>query len=364
MPLSIALATGGTAGHVTPALAVAEAVRRRWPEARVLFLGSTNGFEARLVAAHGHAFTPLPAAPWYGVGAVARVRAVERMIAGRRAARRALREAGARLVVGFGGYASAGAVLGARSLGLGAVLHEANARPGLSNRVLGRFASRICITWPEAAAAFPYADGLVHTGMPIRPELAALAGGDRPRPQPGRLRLLVCGGSLGSPFLNLRLPELARALRDAGVTVEVWHQAGARPLDDVRAAYAAVRVPARVEGHVADMVAAYRWADVAVACAGAATLAELAAAGLPAVLVPFGTASDDHQSDNAAAFARATGASWLREAEWDPAALSAALAPLAHDPSAWSAHSDRVRALARPDAADAVVGVCAEFLAA
>lgn len=359
----IALATGGTAGHVTPALAVAEAVRRRWPAARVLFLGSADGFEAKLVAAHGHAFTPLPAAPWHGVGSVARLRAVGRLVAGVRAARRALIAASAQLVLGFGGYASAGAVLGARSLGLGVVLHEANARPGLSNRLLGRVASRICITWPEAVAAFPYATDLPHTGMPIRAEMAALAAGDRPPPAPGRLRLLVCGGSLGSPFFNRRVPELAEALRDAGVTVEVWHQAGARPpLDDVRAAYAAVRVPARVQAHVDDMTAAYRWADVAVACAGAATLAELAAAGLPAVLVPYAAASDDHQADNAAAFARAAGTPWLREAEWNPAALAAALAPLAHDPSAWAARAYRIRALALPDAADAVVAACAELL--
>jgi UDP-N-acetylglucosamine--N-acetylmuramyl-(pentapeptide) pyrophosphoryl-undecaprenol N-acetylglucosamine transferase len=363
MSVCIALATGGTAGHVTPALAMAEAVRRRWPGARVLLLGSTRGFEARLVAAQGHAFTPLPAAPWHGAGPVARLRAVERLAVGTRAARRALAEAGADVVLGFGGYASAGAVLGARSLGLGVVLHEANARPGLSNRLLGRVASRICVAWPAAAAAFPGAARVAYTGMPIRADLAALAAGDRSPPRSGHLRLVVCGGSLGSPFLNRRMPALAKALCEAGVGVEVWHQAGPHPLDDVRAAYAAVRVAARVQAHVDDMAAAYRWADLAVACAGAATLAELAAAGLPAVLVPFGTASDDHQADNAAAFARATGATWLRENEWHPAALAAALAPLARDASLWTAHACRVRALARPEAADAVASVCAELIA-
>jgi UDP-N-acetylglucosamine--N-acetylmuramyl-(pentapeptide) pyrophosphoryl-undecaprenol N-acetylglucosamine transferase len=358
----IALATGGTAGHVTPALAVADAVRRHWPEARVLLLGRVGGFEARLVAAQGQAFTALPAAPWHGVGALARAHAVGQLIAGTRAARRVLTEAGAQLVVGFGGHASAGAVLGARSLGLGTVLHEANARPGLANRLLGRVAARICVAWPEAAAAFPGAARIVHTGMPIRPAIAALTAGERSPPAPGRLRLLVCGGSLGSPFLNRHAPELARALRDGGVAVEVWHQAGAWPLDEVRAAYAAVRVAARVAAHVDDMTAAYGWADLAVACAGAATLAELAAASLPAVLVPFASAANDHQSENAAAFARAAGVPWLRAAEWNPAALAAALAPLARDPSVWTAQAGRVRALARPDAADAVVAACAELL--
>ncbi|HSP96031.1 MAG TPA: undecaprenyldiphospho-muramoylpentapeptide beta-N-acetylglucosaminyltransferase [Candidatus Dormibacteraeota bacterium] len=364
MPTCIALATGGTAGHVTPALAVAEAARRRWPDARLLFLGSTGGFEARLVAAHGHAFTPLPAAPWHGVGVGGRLRAGERLVAGVAAARRALRATGAQLVIGFGGYATAGAIVAARSLGVPAILHEANARPGLSNRVLGRLATRICVAWPNAAAAFPRAARVSHTGMPIRAELAALAAERRQPPADGRLRLLVCGGSLGSPFLNCRMPELAAALGAAGIAVEAWHQAGARPLDDVRAAYAAAGIAARVEAHVDEMAAAYRWADVAVACAGAATLAEIAAAGLPAVLVPYAPASDDHQADNAAAFAAATGAPWTRESEWNALALAAALAPLARDPAQWQAQSHRIHTLARPDAADAVVSTCAEILSA
>ena len=200
--------------------------------------------------------------------------------------------------------------------------------------------------------------------MPIRAELAALATETHEPPIDGRLRLLVCGGSLGSPFLNRRVPELATALGAAGVAVEVWHQAGERPLDEIRAAYAAAGIAARVEAHVDDMAAAYRWADVAVACAGAATLAELAAAGLPVMLVPYASASDDHQSDNAAAFAAATGAPWTRESDWNAVTLAAALAPLARDPAQWQTQSRRIHPLARPDAADAVVSACAEILCA
>jgi len=307
MPTCIALATGGTAGHVTPALAVADAVRRRAPDTRLLFLGTTSGFEAELVAAGGHAFTALPAAPWYGVGLAGRLRAGERLLVGTAAARRALRDAGARAVIGFGGYATAGAVLAARHLRLPVLLHEANASPGLSNRLLARLAAHVCVGWPESAAAFPRTARVHHTGMPIRAALAALAATDRESPPPGRLRLLVCGGSLGSPLLNAGAPQLAAALRAGGIAVEVWHQCGARPLEPVRAAYAAAGVAARVETHVTAIEAAYRWADAAVACAGAATLAELAAAGLPSLLVPYAAASDDHQSDNAAAFAAATG---------------------------------------------------------
>lgn len=360
--IRIALATGGTAGHVTPALAVAEAARRRWPDARVCVLGSAGGFEARLLAARELAFSPVTAAPWHGASALGRARAGARLVAGARTARRALREAGAQLVIGFGGYAAAGAVLAARSLGMPVVLHEANVRPGLGNRLLGRLAARVCVAWPDAEAAFPGAARVRRTGMPIRAELAALAAATPEPPAVGRLRLLVCGGSLGSPFLNRNAAGLAAALGAAGVAVETWHQAGERPLEAVRAAYAAAGLAARVEAHVDDMAAAYRWADVALACAGAATLAELAAAALPAVLVPYAAAADDHQADNAAAFAAASGATWTREADWNPAALAALLAPLAGDPAAWRARARRVRALARADAADAVVAACAELL--
>jgi UDP-N-acetylglucosamine--N-acetylmuramyl-(pentapeptide) pyrophosphoryl-undecaprenol N-acetylglucosamine transferase len=360
--VQIALATGGTAGHVTPALAVADAIGRRWPDAGVRFLGSASGFEAQLVAARGHAFTSLPAAPWYGVGPIGRVRAGERLVAGVRTARAALAADGTDVVIGFGGYATAGAALAARSLRIPVVLHEANARPGLSNRLLGRIASAICVAWPEAVDAFSHTAHIHLTGMPIRADIAALAGIDHPPPVPGRLRLLVCGGSLGSAFLNRCVPDLATALRDGGIAVEVWHQAGARPLDELRAAYDASGVAARVAAHVDDMAAAYRWADVAIACAGAATLAEIAAAGLPAVLVPLATASDDHQSDNAAAFARASGVAWVRERDWNTAALAGTLGTLARDPSTWLTQSLRVRAAARPDAAAAVVAALGQLL--
>lgn len=360
MPPCIALATGGTAGHVTPALAVADALRRRWPDAQLLFLGSAGGFEARLVAAHGHTFIALPAAPLYGVGALGWLRAIERLAAGVRQARRVLGDADARLVVGFGGYASAGAVLAARTLGVASVVHEANARPGLTNRLLARAAQAVCVSWPETAQRLPGTVPVHHTGMPIRTAIATPTA--RPAPVAGHMRLLVCGGSLGSAFLNRHAAQLAAALRAAGVAVEVRHQAGARPLDEIRAGYAAAGVAARVEAHIDQMAAAYAWADCAVACAGAATLAEIAAAALPALVVPLASAADDHQADNAAAFARASGAPWVRESEWDATALAAVLAPLAHDPARWTALSRRVHAIARPDAADAVATVCAGLM--
>jgi UDP-N-acetylglucosamine--N-acetylmuramyl-(pentapeptide) pyrophosphoryl-undecaprenol N-acetylglucosamine transferase len=357
----IALATGGTAGHVTPALAVAAAYRAARPDTQIVFLGSAAGFEQRLVAAHGHRFETIPAAPLYGVTMWGRGRALTSLAAGVRHARRVLARERVELVIGFGSYASAGSVLGACSLGLAAAVLEANAEPGLTNRLLMRVVDRVFLASDGVARRVGDRRGR-RTGTPIRADVAALAGAPRRPPDPGRARVLVCGGSLGSPFLNRHAPELCAVLHRAGLVVEVRHQSGRESSERVRAAYAARGVTASVAPYVDDMADAYAWADVVVACAGAATLAELAAAGLPALLVPLAAASDDHQAANAAAFAAATGAPWVRETGWDAANVGSRLAALLGDAPAWRALSDRTRAVARADAAGAVVMECEALL--
>jgi UDP-N-acetylglucosamine--N-acetylmuramyl-(pentapeptide) pyrophosphoryl-undecaprenol N-acetylglucosamine transferase len=304
----------------------------------------------------------VPAAPLYGVSGASRVRALGRLLAGVRAARTVLRQRRIELVLGFGGYASAGVVLAARSLGLCTAIHEANATLGLTNRLLARVVDRVCLGDAHAGPRFRTAR-LVLTGTPLRPAVAALAAEPRQAPAPGQLRLLVCGGSQGSPFLNRHAAELAQALAACGLTVSVRHQCGREDPAAVSAAYAALGLDAAVCAHLDDMPAAYRWADLAVSCAGAATLAELAVAGLPALLVPLASAAEDHQSDNAAAYAAATGTAWVREAAWDAPALAAPLAQQLRDPAAWRAQQERVRAHARPDAAAAVVAACEALLA-
>ena len=208
----VALATGGTAGHVTPALAVAEAYRAARPDTSVVFIGSASGFEQRLVAAHGYHFETIPAAPLYGVTAWRRLQAFSHLAAGVRRARRVLARNDVQLVIGFGGYASAGAVLAARSLGLAVAVHDANATPGLTNRLLAHVVDRILLGW-DGAAQHVAAGRSRCTGTPIRPALAALAGAPHRPPDAARARLLVYGGSQGSPFLNRHAPELAAVLR-------------------------------------------------------------------------------------------------------------------------------------------------------
>jgi len=195
------------------------------------------------------------------------------------------------------------------------------------------------------------------TGVPVRTPIS-LAGTHRQARPVASAHLLVTGGSLGSPFLNQHAAELLRGLAAHGVVLDVLHQAGTSDLEAVRRTYAQAGVSARVTPYIDDMADAYAWADFAVCSAGAGTLAELAASGLPALLVPFSGASEDHQVVNARVFAAASGGWWVREADWCPAVLAAGIADLLAHADAWAAASQRLLRLARTDAASVIVADC------
>ena len=358
----IAIAGGGTAGHVQPALAVAEAYRLALPDVDILFLGTPDGAESRLVPAHGYRLATVTAAPFFGVGTAGRLRSVTALMAGAAQARRVLRAEGSELVLGFGNFASAGALLGARTMGLATVIHEANAVAGVANRFLGRLVDRVLLGFGEAAPAFPRRTTVL-TGTPVRAAVRTLAGA-RAEPRAGPVRLLFLGGSQGSPFLNAHVPGVVVRVARRGLALEVRHQTGRGDPGPVSAAYQRGGVAADVQASFHDVAAAYRWADLAIACAGAITLAELAIAGLPALLVPLSTAALDHQRANARAFAAATGVWWTGEGAWDATAVEERLAVLVASAGERRAAASRVAAAARPDAAEAVVAACEALLSA
>ena len=358
----IAIAGGGTAGHVQPALAVAEAYRSVLPDVDILFLGTPDGAESRLVPAHGYRLATVTAAPFFGVGTAGRLRSVTALMAGAAQARRVLRAEGSELVLGFGNFASAGALLGARTMGLATVIHEANAVAGVANRFLGRLVDRVLLGFGEAAPAFPRRTTVL-TGTPVRAAVRTLAGA-RAEPRAGPVRLLILGGSQGSPFLNAHVPGVVVRVARRGLALEVRHQTGRGDPDPVSAAYQRGGVAADVRASFDDVTAAYRWADLAIACAGAITLSELAIAGLPALLVPLATAALDHQRANARAFAAMTGVWWTGEDAWDATAVEERLAVLVASAGERRAAAARMAAAARPDAADAVVAACEALLTA
>jgi len=357
------LACGGTAGHVHPALAVAEAWRRVDPTALVTFAGAHGGLEERLATAEGYGFVGIRAAPFFGVGYAAKLRALAAAAAGARDARRVLRHEGGDLVVGFGGYAAAPVVLAAASLRIPVVVHESNVALGIGNRLVAPFARQVLLGF-EVTVHRVRRPALV-TGIPVGGDIvraaAALPRAVRPMVP---WRVVVAGGTYGSRFLDGAAPELLGRLAGAGRSLTVRHLAGDGDVARIRASYRAVGVAADVQGFVAGMAATLAWADFAITSAGAVTLAELAVAGVPTLVVPQTAVALDHQTHNAGAFADVTGARWVSERAWDSAALAAHLDDVLASPDTWGQAAAGMRRFARHDASELVVRACLPYLTA
>jgi UDP-N-acetylglucosamine--N-acetylmuramyl-(pentapeptide) pyrophosphoryl-undecaprenol N-acetylglucosamine transferase len=356
------VAGGGTGGHVTPALALAERIAIAGGDVRVI--GSEHGLETRLVPAAGIPLVALPSQQLMGRGPLSRLLALLPML---RACVTAWREIGrprADIVISVGGYASVPAVVAATLRRIPLVLVEPNAVPGRANRAAARFARRVFVQFRAAADGFSHSvsrDRVRETGIPLRLLLVA-AFRDRPprrRPEPP-IRLLVFGGSQGARQINEAMMAALPLLREAGV--DIVHQTGAADRERVAAAYAEAGLDAEIVDFEADMPARYRWADLALCRSGALTVAELAMAGLPAVFVPYPYAADDHQAANAQALAAAGAARVLDGRSLTPERLATALRELFAEPSVLLSMSGAAAKLARPDAAEEILAECAALL--
>ena len=356
------IVVGPTAGHVYPALALAEAWRALDPGVHLHFAGALDGPAVRLLGARGFTLSPVSGSPLVNVDLRGKVAALPRVLAGMNQARRLLRAHGPRLVLGLGGYATGAVLLAARALGARVVIHEANVVPGVANRLLAPFAHRVYLGFAASAPAFPARKRLV-TGHPVRADIAALAGAHRVAPDGSRpARVLVVSSTRGESFLAERVPSLLRDVEARGVVVEALHQTGDVAPERVANAYRRAGVKATVAPYLDEIASAYRWADLVIARSGAGTIAEAAAAGVPALLVPLTDASGDHQAANAAAVAAAGAGIAVREAEWRADALAARVVPLLH-PEGWTAAARAARALAAPDAAARIVADCETLMA-
>lgn len=340
---------GGTGGHVFPALAVAAELRARGVP--VVWLGSRSGLEARLVPAHGYPVEWLEVAGLRGKGWTRRLAAPLMLVRALWQAARVLRRLRPRLVLGFGGYVSGPAGLMARLLGVPLLIHEQNAIAGYTNRILARLATRVCEAFP---GAFPAARAAVATGNPVRAAIAQLPPpAARGAAHAGRPRLLVIGGSQGALALNRLVPQALARLPDEARPAVV-HQAGGQMLAEAQAAYREAGVEARLEPFIDDMAAAYAAADLVVCRAGALTVAELAAAGVASLLVPFPYAVDDHQTANGRFLERTGAARVLPQATLSAESLAGELAALLPDRARLLAMALAARSLARPEAARSV----------
>jgi len=351
-PVDVTILAGGTGGHIFPGLAAAGELTRAG--LAVSWLGTPHGLENRLVPAAGIDLDRVSIRGLRGRGLAGWLLGPWRVV---RATWQAWRILGTRrpgCVLSMGGYAAGPGGIAARLRGIGLVIHEQNAIPGWTNRLLRPLARAVCTGFPDV---FP--DARV-TGNPVRKDIAALPDpATRYRNRTGPLRLLVIGGSQGAAVFNEVVPK-ALARLPAEHRPEIRHQAG-KQLAPAIENYNQAGVAADVAEFVDDMAAAWAWADLAICRAGALTVAELAAAGVASVLVPFPFAVDDHQTANARFLAQAGAAELIPQPAFTPASLAARISAL--DRARLAEMADRARGLARVDAAASVAAACREVLA-
>jgi UDP-N-acetylglucosamine--N-acetylmuramyl-(pentapeptide) pyrophosphoryl-undecaprenol N-acetylglucosamine transferase len=355
----VLIMAGGTGGHIFPGLAVAQLLRERGIAVR--WLGAAGGMETRTVPGAGIELDLVEIAGLRGKGFMRWLRMPLMLLRAVTQARRLLEANRPRCAISFGGYAAAPGGIAAWTRGIPLLVHEQNRVPGMTNKLLARFARTILQGFP---GTFPEKPSVISSGNPVRTEVA-----DLPRPRQrlagraGPVRVLVTGGSQGASILNQTVPAALKLL-PSSIVLEVRHQAGAKRVDEALEAYAGTEIPAHVKPFITDMADAYGWADLVICRSGALTVAELAAAGVAAILVPLPHAVDDHQARNAEYLANDGAAIILQQRDLDAESLAAALEPLLSSRGKLLEMATAARQLALPDAAEKVVEAIDEWVRA
>jgi UDP-N-acetylglucosamine--N-acetylmuramyl-(pentapeptide) pyrophosphoryl-undecaprenol N-acetylglucosamine transferase len=341
---TVVMAGGGTGGHVVPLLAVARELKARGHEC--VFIGTRSGFEAKLVPGTGFPLEFIEIGGLNRVGVAQAVRTLIQLPLSVLKARGMLGRFRPGAIFSMGGYVAGPVVVAGLWKRLPIVVMEPNALPGLSNRYVARFVTRALLNFPEAARFFPAGKSTL-TGLPVRPEFFAI----RPKAREAILTVLITGGSQGSRRLNQAAQQSWSYFREAAFPVRFIHQSGAADCETLAKKFAESGMQGQVVPYIDDMPAAFASADLAVARAGAGALAELAAAGKPAILVPLPGATDEHQLRNAEAFSKAGAARVVLDSEMDGGRLFEEISKLSSQPSALKRMGEQARKFSHPEAA-------------
>ncbi|MCL6415911.1 undecaprenyldiphospho-muramoylpentapeptide beta-N-acetylglucosaminyltransferase [Aestuariirhabdus sp. Z084] len=347
-PARIHIVAGGTGGHIFPALAVANELKHSGAEVR--WLGAPESMESRLVPKQG---IPIDTINMQGVRGKGRLRLLLAPFMVARAtwqALRSLRRFKPDCVLGMGGYVTAPTGLAARLLGIPVLIHEQNAIAGMSNKFLARISSRILEAFE---GTFPQYNNRLCTGNPVRENIVSI----EHLPAETYLRVLIVGGSLGALAINQVMPAALNLLHD---NIKIWHQTGERHQETTLALYKKQGVEARVDAFIEDMSEAYSWADLVICRAGALTVAELACAGLPSILVPFPFAVDDHQTANARHLSGVGAAVLLPQNEMTKERIAELLTAFTANRGQLETMAKAAKKMARADATRVVTNQCLE----
>ncbi len=355
-PQSVVIAGGGTGGHLFPGIAIAEEIRARSPDCRVLFISRGNDFERAALTRAGFPLAAIAIEGIKGRGLWNQTRALLRLPGAVLTSSALLGAARPGIVIGLGSYAAGPVVMAAwlRRVPIG--LCEQNTLPGITNRSLARLADRIYTSFEQTAGGFA-PQKVLWTGNSLRMEIVRAAEGAERRASGGRFSVLVLGGSQGAHAINRGVSEALAHLAPRE-RFEFVHQTGAADAAAVADAYRQAGIPARVQAFFEDMAERYLASDLIVCRAGATTVAEITALGKPALFIPFPHAADDHQRWNAERLVQAGAAEMILEAELTGERLAARIAHFAAHPEALTALAARAAALGRPDAARRIVDDC------
>ena len=351
--MRLLIAGGGTGGHLFPGIAVAEEFLARNSANEVLFVGTERGIEARLLPRLGYRLQSISAGV-KGQSPLAKLKSLGQLFYGYAQSRRILKEFCPDMVLGVGGYASAPVVLAARGLQIRRFIHEQNAIPGLTNKLLARFAERVFISLEESRQYFPV-DKTLLSGNPLRKEILSDVPSGQSVPRDDKLRLLVFGGSAGAHRINTTMIEALPYLEELKDRLLITHQTGENDLPEVRKAYEQAGFTAEIYAFIDNMAAAYSSADLIVCRAGATTIAEVAACGKAAVFIPYPYAADDHQRRNAEALLKKDAGYMILEQELSGESLAAQIKELMSNPGRIDETGRNARTLARLDAAQVIV---------
>ena len=349
------LAGGGTGGHVIPALAIANELKKSYG-AEVLFIGTARGIENRLVPAAGYPLQLVRVGALKNVSLMTRAKTAFDLPRAVWDASRMLNDFAPDVVIGVGGYASGPAMLAAVVKHIPTLAFEPNVVPGFANRVVSRFVSGAAVHFEETAKYFRHAEV---TGVPVRQAFFEISALEISKKRGGTPTLLVFGGSQGAHAINEAMIRCLPELQRQAPGIHIIHQTGERDYNDALAAYQGLGESAEVFKFIEDMPAAFARADLVVCRSGASTVAEITAAGKPTIFVPFPRAADDHQRVNAEALARSGAAVVVEELKLDGVWLAETIAALLGDPSRLQAMSDAARGLAHPNAARDIAAMAA-----
>jgi UDP-N-acetylglucosamine--N-acetylmuramyl-(pentapeptide) pyrophosphoryl-undecaprenol N-acetylglucosamine transferase len=344
------LAGGGTGGHVIPALAIANQLKKEY-SAEILFIGTARGIENRLVPAAGYPLQLVRVGALKNVNLLTRAKTALDLPRAIWDAGRMLNEFAPDVVIGVGGYASGPAMLAAVVKHIPTLAFEPNVVPGFANRLVARFVSAAAVHFEETAKYFRHGEV---TGVPVRQAFFDIL----PK-RGGTPTLLVFGGSQGAHAINAALFRCLPVLQREAPGIHIIHQTGERDYNDALAAYERMRESAEVFKFIEDMPAAFARADLVVCRSGASTVAEIAAAGKPAVFVPFPRAADDHQRVNAEALAKHDAAVVVEESKLEGVWLAETIAVLLQDPQRLERMGQAARALSHPNAAREIAAMAA-----